>query len=73
MKSTVNRGNEISKTRFLDVDVWQKTFGTVSEKAVIEIYAKEFKVKRKDIKSLDFSKCLFALRVKKDPTYRNNY
>ena len=54
--------NKGFKTKFKDVNVFQKEFSTTSVKAVKEIYAERYGVEKHNIKSLSFSKCLSKLR-----------
>lgn len=53
-------------SRFKDVNLYQKSFSATSVKAIKEIYAEKFNVEKQNIKSLDFSKCINALRELKE-------
>jgi hypothetical protein len=50
------------KTKFIDVKLDQKEFSPTSIRAVKEIYASKFQIAKHNINSLDFRKCLKALR-----------
>lgn len=54
--------NRRSKKRFLQVDVWQKTFGEVSVKAIYDVYSQKFNVEPKNMKKYSFPHCVNALR-----------
>lgn len=57
-----------SKKRFLQVDVWQKHFGSVSVRAIHEIYIQKFGASEK---RESLSHCINSLRRLEDPTYQN--
>lgn len=61
--------NRRSKKRFLQVDVWQKTFGEVSVKAIYDVYSQKFNVEPKNMKKYPFPKCVNALRKLENPDY----
>ena len=50
------------RKRFIAVDVWQKQFGPVSERAVYDIYAQRFGVELHNMKKYSFTHCVTALR-----------
>ena len=54
---------------FLAVDVWQKEFGPVSERAVRDVYARTFNVKIENMKKYSFHHCVNALRKHENPNY----
>lgn len=58
-----------SKKRFLQVDVWQKTFGEVSVKAIYDVYSQKFNVEPRNMKKHSFPKCVNALRKLENPDY----
>ena len=49
-------------SRFKDVDLYQGEFSAKSVKAVKEIYAEKNGLSKRDIKELDFQKCIKYLR-----------
>jgi len=53
-------------SRFKDVNLYQKSFSATSVKAVKEIYAEKMGVEKHNIKTLDFHKCVTALRGLKE-------
>jgi len=53
----------------IGVDVWRKEFGYHSVEAILKLYSQEFDVRRSDIRSRDFSKCIDALRKLEKPDY----
>ena len=50
------------RKRFIAVNVWQKRFGPVSERAVYDIYAQKFGVELHNMKKYSFTHCVTALR-----------
>lgn len=58
-----------NKKRFLQVDVWQKTFGEVSVKAIYDVYSQKFNVEPKNMKKYSFPHCVNALRKLENPDY----
>ena len=63
------RSNRKPRKRFIAVDIWQKRFGPVSERAVYDIYSQKFNVELHNMKKYSFSQCVNALRLLEDPTY----
>lgn len=53
-------------SRFKDVNLYQKSFSATSVKAVKEIYAEKMGIEKHNIKTLDFQKCVKALRELKE-------
>ena len=51
------------KTKFKEVLLSQKNFSSTSVRAIKEIYAEQNGVEQKDIKALDFKKCLAFLQA----------
>jgi len=60
---------KISKKRFLQVDIWQKTFGEVSVKAIYDVYSQKFNVEPRNMKKYSFPHCVNALRKLENPDY----
>lgn len=58
------------KTKFLDVDLWQKEFSPISVKAICEIYAEKFGVQKNNINHFHFPKYLNKLRELEDSNYK---
>lgn len=56
------RKNRKPRKRFIAVDVWQKQFGPVSERAVYDIYSQKFNVELHNMKKYSFQHCVNALR-----------
>lgn len=54
--------NKSPRKRFVAVNVWQKEFGPVSERAVYDIYAQKFGVQLHNMKKYSFTHCVTALR-----------
>ena len=61
--------NKKPRKRFIAVNVWQKQFGPVSERAIYDIYSQKFNVELYNMKKYSFSQCVNALRLLEDPTY----
>lgn len=53
-------------SRFIDVNLYQKSFSATSVKAVKEIYAEKMGIEKQNIKNLDFQKCIQYLRELKE-------
>lgn len=74
-KLETEKGNQKSKKRkrkkgrFLDVDVWQKVFSEISEKAVYAIFMERFQIDKNEMNKYSFSHCVYALRKLEDPNY----
>lgn len=58
-----------TRKRFVAVDVWQKQFGPVSERAVYDIYSQKFDIELRNMKKYSFSHCVNALRKLENPDY----
>lgn len=70
MESTKTiKKNKKPRKRFTAVDIWQKSFGPVSERAVYDLYSQKFNVESHNMKSYSFSHCVNALRLLEDPEY----
>ena len=63
------KSNRKPRKRFVAVNVWQKQFGPVSERAIYDIYSQKFNVELYNMKKYSFSQCVNALRLLEDPTY----
>ena len=63
------KSNKKTRKRFIAVNVWQKQFGPVSERAIYDIYSQKFNVELHNMKKYSFSQCVNALRLLEDPTY----
>lgn len=57
------------RKRFIAVDVWQSTFGPVSERAIYDIYSQKFNVEIHNMRKYTFPHCVNALRKLEDPEY----
>lgn len=57
------------RRRFIAVDVWQKQFGPVSERAVYDVFAQKFNIELHNMRKYSFPDCVNALRKLEDPTY----
>ena len=66
-KNTVDKKKE--KKRFLEVDVWRKTFGPVSVRAIYDVFSQKMKVEPHNMKNYTLPMCINALRKLEDPTY----
>ena len=64
-----NKRKRKPRKRFIAVDVWQKQFGPVSERAVYDIYSQKFNVELHNMKKYSFPHCVNALRKLEDPDY----
>lgn len=58
-----------ARRKFTDVDVWQKEFGSISVRAVFDVFSTKFKVETHNMKNYSFSDCVNALRKLEDPDY----
>ena len=63
------KSNKKTRKRFIAVNVWQKQFGPVSERAIYDIYSQKFNVELHNMKKYSFSQCVNALRLLEDPAY----
>ena len=63
------KANRKPRKRFVAVNVWQKQFGPVSERAIYDIYSQKFNIEPHNMKRYSFSQCVNALRLLEDPTY----
>ena len=55
--------------KYIAVDLWRDTFGEYSERAIIQIFLREFNVKKENISNYTFTYCVDALRNLEDPNY----
>lgn len=62
MSDQKRRPKTKERKRFVEVDLYQKTFGPVSEKAVYDIYSQKFHVSLTEAYQNPFSDCVQALR-----------
>lgn len=60
---------KVSIGRMLEVDVWRKEFSDLSVGAILQIYARKFKVERHNMHKHSFSHCVDALRKLEDTDY----
>jgi len=63
--SVVNKSTTVKRKprkKFLDVDVFAKSFGPIAERAVYDVYQTTFKVEDHNMKKHSFSHCVQTLR-----------
>jgi hypothetical protein len=61
--------NKKNRKRFIAVDVWRGEFGTVSVRAIFDVYAQKFNVETHNMKNYSLQHCINALRLLEDPEY----
>ena len=66
---TKTKKNKKSRKHFTDVDVWQKSFGPISVRAVYDCFAQRFGIETKDMKNYSFTHCVNALRKLENSDY----
>lgn len=57
------------RRKFKAVDVWQKRFGPISEKAVYDVFQQAFNIEPHNMKKYSFPHCVNALRKLENPDY----
>lgn len=57
------------RKHFLQVDVWQSSFGPVSVRAVYDIFQQKKGIDTKNLNKYSFSECVNYLRGEEDPNY----
>lgn len=70
--TTVKINNKLKRKPrkpFLAVDIWQKTFSSISVRAIKDVYSAKFKVEPYNMKNYSLSHCINALRKLENPEY----
>lgn len=68
-KTKGNKKKKRQRKKFLAVDIWQKKFGPISEKAVYDVFQQKFNIEPHNMRKYSFPHCVNALRKLENPDY----